>query len=352
MKKKLLVISLILAPWFLIFCQELESAEREYSPCVLITLNYGSADNQVAITPEGDVEGEIGGGPSANFAVDSKGNIYICDEGNGKIKKFSNTGNLIFAINKWGNYRVDEQENMYVIRYVSLNDAVIDKYDKNGKFLCTIDYDPYAHTYEQDEQKKKILRAPPLEMAQVPRFSGHPLLVDSKGREYKVQYTMDTTWTKPEEIKIETSNSTDEVIGSFTLFPAEIKKSTQRAPAIGTPTVKLPDYKELKYGLDVEFVDGNGNIYAGGLAERGKTIVLMKGLYINSDLIVYKYDSQGNFITQIRFPFVPTVVKGERSPYVVDPSGNIYCLQFHKDGMDVVKYEWKAVNNNEAVLNP
>ncbi|MEK7812351.1 MAG: hypothetical protein AAB296_01205 [Candidatus Desantisbacteria bacterium] len=78
----------------------------------------------------------------------------------------------------------------------------------------------------------------------------------------------------------------------------------------------------------------------------------MKGLYINSDLIVYKYDSQGNFITQIRFPFVPTVVKGERSPYVVDPSGNIYCLQFHKDGMDVVKYEWKAVNNNEAVLNP
>ncbi|MEK7812352.1 MAG: hypothetical protein AAB296_01210, partial [Candidatus Desantisbacteria bacterium] len=119
-----------------------------------------------------------------------------------------------------------------------------------------------------DEQKKKILRATPLEMAQVPRFSGHPLLVDSKGREYKVQYTMDTTWTKPEEIKIETSNSTDEVIGSFTLFPAEIKKSTQRAPAIGTPTVKLPDYKELKYGLDVEFVDGNGNIYAGGLAER------------------------------------------------------------------------------------
>jgi hypothetical protein len=344
------------------FCQKEKAKEMQYIPQILFTLNYGKEDNQVAILGEGDVEGEIGGGPSRYFAVDREENIYIVEMIT--IKKFSKIGQLLFTINKKGDCRVDEGGNIYVVRSIGVDEFSIDKYGKDGKFLYTIDYDPWEHIYRKGRVKKTVPTA-------VPRFTGPPLLVDSNGREYKVNYTIDEN-LNVKEVRIEVHGKvqdkvhlrtpgreiTEEPIGSFTLFSTISPETAQRKQAsiITTGKVNIPDYKDLKYGLRVDYVDGEGNIYASGLARRKNPLILKeeysygcnRKLYINDDIIVYKYDPQGMFITQIRFPDVPTVVTGVGEGYVVDASGNIYCLQFHKDGMDVVKYEWKAIAEGEG----
>ncbi|MDI6781351.1 MAG: hypothetical protein QME49_04505 [bacterium] len=340
------------------FCEELERTEMIYIPRVLFTLGYGpwenTPDNQISIIGEGDVEGEMGAGPSGDFEVDSAGNIYIGDD---KIKVFDKNGNYLFGIKEPGRFKVDKERNIYVVKSVGLKESCINKYDSHGRFLYTIDYDPYEDIYKP---KKKIARAPSPEISKIPPFTGPPLLADGKGKQYKVDYTMDPRGIRAEEIKIEIYNSIGEASGSFTLFPANIKETPQRAPEIGTPSVKveMPDYKDLKFGLNVDFVDSEGNIYASGLAKREKPLIIKeeysygckRRFYIISDRIIYKYDSHGNFITQVRFPKTPTVVMiGYGAGYIVDPSGNIYCLQFHKDGMDVVKYEWKPIKSEVMV---
>lgn len=353
MKRRLLFISLILGVGFLILlgwtkgvCEPSKSPEMEYVPKILFTLNYGSADNQIGLMPaiEG-AEGEIGDGPSGDFRVDSEENIYIGDFVNRKIKAFNKNGKYLFSI-PWGmsgafgdeGFRIDKERNIYVAKSASINRAIIEKYDAQGRFLHTIDFDPYRDT--RDTQKIKALRASSPQIAEIPEFTNPPL-VDSKGKEYNVHYKMDPAWERAEEIRVEVQG-TSGAIGSFTLFSTQTTEISQKK--VGTPSVKIPDYKDLKYGLNVRFVDKGGNIYASGLARREK-LVLKSGFYINSDRIVYKYDSQGNFITQVRFLKFPNVITiADGAGYIVDPSGNIYTLQFHADRMDVVKYEWKPVS--------
>lgn len=336
-----------------VFCEELGRIEMQYVPRVLFTLGYGpwgnASNNQISIIGEGDVEGEMGAGPRGDFEVDPTGNIYIGDD---KLKVFDKNGNYLFGIKEAGTFRVDKDGNIYVVKQIGLKEHCINKYDNQGKFLYTIDYDPYEHIY----RKEKIVPQPPDEMVELSPFSGPPLLTDPKGREYKVHYTMDENLNvKKVEIEVYIKGKgkvqSRIAIGSFTLFSTtDTQKRTQE---VTTPSIraKIPDYKDLKYGLHVDFVDGEGNIYTSGLAKREKPLIIKeeysygckRRLYIVSDLIVYKYDSHGNFITQVRFPGLPTVVPYDVG-YEVDALGNIYCLQFHKDGMDVVKYEWKPVS--------
>jgi len=356
MRKGSLIIILSFLLCFLILegkkgtCQEIKDGEMKYVPRVLFTINYGLADNQVGIIPEEEgVEGEIGGGPSRYFIVDFEKNVYIGDNVNGKIKVFDQNGRYLFSINSIGGFRIDKEKNIYVCEGITLDSARIKKYDSQGKFLYNIEYEPYR------QKKGKMESAQIDSRVEVPNFEDSPL-IDSAGRKYKVEYTADEN-LNVKEVRIEVQDKVwnsalgreiiGKPIGSFTLFSMIAPESIQskRTSATTTGKVDIPDYKDLKYGLRVDYVDGEGNIYASGLASREKPLVLKKGLYINSDLIVYKYNSQGNFITQIRFPFTPNVVTGGSSVnYVIDSSGNIYCLQFHKDGMDVVKYEWKAVS--------
>ncbi|MFH1898521.1 MAG: hypothetical protein ABH886_09875 [Candidatus Desantisbacteria bacterium] len=349
MKKNLFFISFVLSGFFLIhgkegICQELKNQEMRYIPQVLFTLSYGTGSNQIGVIGDGNVEGEPGQG-CGEFAVDSQENIYFTDELNGKIKKFSRDGKLILTINEMGDIRGDKEGNLFV----SSGDYTT-KFNSKGEIMYTVKYS----TFGQKEQERNQARALAPQIPQIAEIQGvfKSPLIDTKGREYKATYTMSSSLEKAEEIKIETYSSAKESTGSFTLFSTQIKETQQKAPVIGTLSVKvnIPDYKDLKYGLCVDYVDGDGNIYANGDIEREKPLVLWEGyslgckriLYINYDRIVYKYDSQGNFITQIRFPDTPTYCSGGHG-YVVTPAGNIYCLQFHKDGIDVVKYEWKPV---------
>lgn len=335
------------------FCEGQKSQKMDYIPKILFTLGYGTESNQIGIAPEDPTRGEgegLGDGPLGEPLLDSEGNIYIGDCVNGKIKKFDQSGKLLFVTQDMGpefypqSFRIDNQSNIYVIG--GLGGVV--KFDNQGRFVRVINYDPFGY----DEEKLKSLRASSPEIAEIPSFEDFPL-IDGKGREYKVRYTTDyaldpdeISIVKEQEIRIETYSPNKKVMRSFIL--ASIKATQTSQKLTGTPTLSFPDYKDLKFGLRVDFVDRKGNIYASGLARRNEPLVLKEGLYINSDIIVYKYDPQGNFITQVRFHNQPSVVPHHLGTgYIIDPSGNIYALQFHAEGMDVVKYKWKPIFKEE-----
>ena len=81
------------------------------------------------------------GGPSG-IDVDSSGNVYVGDVGNGRIQKFDSDGNFI---TKWGSYgtedgqfdypngiAVDSSDNVYVSE---VGNHRIQKFDSNGNFI-------------------------------------------------------------------------------------------------------------------------------------------------------------------------------------------------------------------------
>jgi len=107
--------------------------------------------------------GAMRGGEGANmgpksFAVDDKGNIYICDTVNGRVQVFSSDGSYLFTISLKG-HAVYEDKGRRVYSNL-IEDIAVDKYgfvyiyddlrklyqyDKNGNIVTSIDVDKGHH---------------------------------------------------------------------------------------------------------------------------------------------------------------------------------------------------------------
>jgi hypothetical protein len=111
-------------------------------PKVLFSLQYGEGDSQVGMFiphPAAEDAGEPMG-PS-DFAVGADGGIYIGDEQNGKVKKFSRDGKLLMMtegrIDRISGMTVDRQGKIYVIHGTLSNE--IAAYDPKGKRMPEIE---------------------------------------------------------------------------------------------------------------------------------------------------------------------------------------------------------------------
>jgi len=105
-------------------------------PRVLFSLPYGEGPSQVGMDiPKPEEEGEASG-PS-DFAVSADGSIYIGDQRNGKVKKFSRSGKLLMMtagrIDRIAGMAVDNQGKIYVIHGALSNEVAV--YDEKGKRL-------------------------------------------------------------------------------------------------------------------------------------------------------------------------------------------------------------------------
>lgn len=107
-------------------------------PEVLFSIPYGKELSQVGMfIPDPSVEdsGEPSG-PS-DFAVGFDGSIYIGDEQNGKVKKFSRDGKLLMVtegyIDRIAGIAIDKQGRIYVIHGTFSDKVAV--YDENGKRL-------------------------------------------------------------------------------------------------------------------------------------------------------------------------------------------------------------------------
>jgi len=322
-----------------------------YVPRVLFTIPYGSKDAQVMIGFGADM---VPHGPSG-FWVDKDGDIYINDIVNRKIKKFSKDGNLIFVTEGEfyiGAFVVDDYGNIFAD--TGLNRTT--KFDNKGKVVHHLNWSPFYERRHSKDVRKSMKDLSP-QLAEIPSFKPRAL-IDAQDKRYEVRY--EDYYEKDKETKtiVNVYDKMGKTIGTFTISPKVKKQLLQTFPKGDSSQTNLPDYEGLcTQGISIEWIDANGNLYGKAEAKRKEPIVLVKDVHlwgeggevvedltIICDEIIYKYDSQGNFITQIRYP---GNICGLEQHGKVDKDGNIYCLQFHKDGMDVVKYEWKPVVNEK-----
>ncbi len=345
-----------------------EEFKFQYIRKVLFTIPYGYGDNQIMIGAE--ARGNI---CPRGFWIDKKGDIYIHNET--KIKKFDKDGNLIFATEGefyMGAFKIDDNGNIFVSSGVHRTT----KFDNTGRFVHHIMYDPideivydtiidetmYDPIGEGDigNDTKKTMTSLPPEIAEIPSFK-RPPLIDGQGRRYDVTYEDPYGEDgNPKTIVNIYSPQQENPIGSFTIAPKEKRQLPKISPkgTISLSHINLPDYEGIRtHSISIQWIDGEGNLYGITDAKRKKPIILgiehdvelESGIVdipiaIEYDEIIYKYNSRGEFITQLRYP---GSIGGLDQHNKVDKDGNIYCLQFHKKGMDVVKYEWKAGAKDE-----
>jgi hypothetical protein len=94
--------------------------------------------------------------------------------------------------------------------------------------------------------------------------------------------------------------------------------------------------KHIWHGSAGTLFDARGSIYKTYISRRprDKWVELMPDFKITDDIVVYKFDSKGNFLLKLVLDGLPF---GMYPPVAVDPAGNIYHLEYYKDHVDFVK---------------
>jgi len=106
-------------------------------PQVLFSLRYGEGKEAIGLfIPPPGAEGEYVSGPS-DFEVGLDGNVYIGDEQNGKVKKFTRSGKLVMMtqgrLDRIADMAVDSQGRVYVIHGTRLDEITV--FDAQGQAL-------------------------------------------------------------------------------------------------------------------------------------------------------------------------------------------------------------------------
>lgn len=111
-------------------------------PQTLFSVSYGEGLSQVGIfipDPTAEDSGDASG-PS-DFEIGVDGSIYIGDQSNHKVKRFSRSGQLLMAtegdIDVIAGMAVDKQGRIYVIHGVACNEVAV--YDEKGRRLPDVE---------------------------------------------------------------------------------------------------------------------------------------------------------------------------------------------------------------------
>jgi hypothetical protein len=334
-------------------------------PKVLFSLQYGEEDSQVGMFiphPAAEDAGEPMG-PS-DFAVGADGCIYIGDEQNGKVKKFSRDGRLLMMtegrIDRISGMTVDRQGKIYVIHGALSNEIAV--YDPKGKRMPEIEKKIKGAI---EGLKKKLMTIQPNLENLV--FGG--LKCDSIGNLYLIGQSI---------IKIDTEFERAQVVKgypyianllySYQLLPPErrikslvydvkgslvnyfLANALQRAEVTiykfdGSIVRKLiipkGEWSELEKSVPI----GVSDIICD---ERGHFYTLMSPIavyhlplrsdnprfFIVSYYVVLEYDEEG------KFEGIRAIINGSPMPSAhwleVDMHGNVYWLEFKSNHVDVM----------------
>lgn len=287
-----------------------------YQACILFKLTYGVSDNQVGIwiPPLEMVDAGMPEGP-LRFLMNKNREIYIADSINKKIKKFDIEGNLLFStmtIEDMDDIIIDENDCIYV-RWGARCDHLT-KLDETGRVIYTESIDPgLIGTWECIKDDPDLL------------FQNKR---DNAGKKYQFLYV-----GRKYQYGVKQYDTGGQLEREFKVGTGRIRK---HSPTNGT-TTPGPDFK----GVDTIYdwsVDGNGNFYGWGEVIRKDPIVIKEGFEIVTDVLIFKYNSKRKFVCQVQFPGTPGNFLRD-PPFQVDAEGNIYCLQFQAQHLEIVRYE-------------
>lgn len=344
-------------------------------PKVLFSIPYGKGPSQVGISiplPKVEDSGEAMG-PS-DFVIGFDGSIYIGDERNGKVKKFSRDGKLLMMtqghIGRIAAMTVDKHGRIYVIHGTLSNKVAV--YDDKGKRLPDVEKKIERAAARLAEQLKA--NQPQLADEIFRSWGGIPsgrVRCDAAGNLYfkcnRHIVKIDSQFTQAEVVKGYPLDEQGLYYYSYRYLPPEGKKEALvygvGGRLINRISMGILDRVEITIyssdGLTVRrftlpkgewskverlvpmgggdiFCDGRGHFYT----IRSPTAVYHIPLRSDNPEFfavhfdaVLEYDDKGNFVG------VRAIINSFMrftEPFRVDKEGNVYWLNFKADHLDVM----------------
>ncbi len=344
-------------------------------PQVLFSLQYGKDSSQVGMfIPHSTAED--GGEPSgpSDFAIGIDGGIYIGDQQNGKVKKFSRSRQLLMAtegrIDRIAGMAVDSHGRIYVIHGTASNEVAV--YDEKGKRLPDVERkiteaaeklaDNLAST--QPQLKKDIFRGRrgvpagavrcdasgnvyfrsgqftlkiDAQFAEAQAFKEHPL--DAQDSRYS--YRLLPPQKQVERLVYGTDGSLVNQFLTNVLQRAEVTIYGADGSVVRRFTLPRGEWSEVEKlvpvgGGDVD-CDGRGHFYTRRSPVAVYHLPLKpdnRSFFVVRSYAVLEYDDKGGFVG------LRAVINGFTMPSIhwveVDPQGNVYWLDFKADHVDVM----------------
>ncbi len=348
-------------------------AEQHYQPQVLFSLAYGMRLDQIGVHPAADTE-ESGRPYSIGpLTVPADGMIFYVDRVQRRVKRFSSSGELIATADR-GVRRLDVEDQPDVLTplegvgtvvagpegrfytggyrrvqvFSPLGSPEMSVRDSSGRVTQPAGWDLLipqiraAVMYEGDALHITVMSSD--------KHSNLYLGVSPAANEYNVALA-----------KFDSDLNFIGVVPGFMVgwdgrtygfgpskFPepndrlrvwspdGELERIiTLRPPA----NISKGDYDPATHrwrGVSGVLFDASGCVYMvyNSRRPREQWVELMPNFKITDDTVVYKFDHNGSFLLKLVLDGLPF---GMYPPIAVDPAGNIYHLEYYKDGVDFVK---------------
>lgn len=343
-------------------------------PKVLFSIPYGKGPSQVGIfipDPEAEDSGDTMG-PS-DFAIGFDGSIYIADEQNGKVKKFSRDGELLMvtegSIDRIASMTVDKQGRVYVIHGTLSNKVAV--YNEKGKRLPDVEEKIERAAARLAEQLKAT--QPQLADEIFQGLGGIPsgeVRCDAAGNLYfrcnQHIVKINSQFTQAEIVKGYPLDEQGLYYYSYRYLPPEREKEALVYGVDGSLITRIPmgileraemtihspdglivrkftlpqgEWSEVERlvpigGSDI-FCDGRGHFYTARSPIAVYHISLREDnpefFAVHFDAVL-EYNDEGNFVG-VR-AIINNLAFAE--PFRVDKEGNVYWLDFKADHLDVM----------------
>ncbi|MEI7832674.1 MAG: hypothetical protein WCJ56_05710 [bacterium] len=314
---------------------------------------FGKAINNIGVQ-WGDPAGMPENNSTCGISVCADGDIYIGDFVQNKIKRYSTKGEFLGVIGGATvlPFTTDFAGNVYV------SGMMVAKYAKDGHLL----WQKTVRDLIPDEQFVKAEKDMNVKIDR--SFSGS---VDASKKELMVKmHAKGTDVTSSRNISAVFDNDGKFVKflpyypkvsgGLYWTYKRENIAVNDNEPP-GSATISIYSergnlIKELKpdFTIDADkhykgrladggfdiITDNRDNIWVKTIGKIDTPIVIKKGVEVNREYILNKYNLDGTFVEELRLPYSPFMAA---APITVAEDGTLYYMQFDKDGINVMAYK-------------
>lgn len=315
--------------------QEKAKGKEQYVQKVIIDAKWGKGPGEFGLMEE---EGRWG---PESLAIDNQGNIYMLDSINKRIQKFNKEGKYMASINLDPHIRfrcpddlcIDQVGNLYVLRK-GFPGGIVRQYTQKGELVREY---PISNEIGQvwninvDESGNLFVEG----------LEGY---VRTKKGAFRKVYQLGTK-DKAHDPTQQLKNAKRGIPCEGGEYRYEIgKREVGKRKYLSL--IKILDRKgKLKreivvkrpafWSIPTTFlgVDQTGHIYI--------EVQTFIGSFKKEDLgfEVHKYDKRGNLLAKIEMPYAYITARAPYRPIAIDKFGNVYQLQLLEAGVSVIK--WK-----------
>jgi len=320
---------------------------------------YGKELNKIGVQWADKFEGGAPYNESAcGITVLPDGDITIGDFVQGKIKRFSPKGQLLGVTEGWAgvvsSYSTDSDGNVYVSAELS-----VVKYSKDGHLLWKkeeIELVPNSEYIKTEKEMNCKIDRTFGGLVDVSKEGwviinmGAKVVNDKFSREigvvlddngkfikflpYFPRVSGNLFWTFKIENNVKNDNEPP--------GPTTINLFSEKGTLIKEFKLDLTCDNGIHYkqrlgegGVNI-FADNKDNIWVKCRAILDKPIEIKKGVTINREYLLNKYDINGAFLEELRLPYSPFMSDAN---FTVADDGTLYYMQFDKDGINVMAYK-------------